>query len=402
MATNILDSVSSKVALGDEDQGLTDDPAVKKIYQGSTVVYENAHAAIANNSITHPWWEADTQYPGSQAKVVPEQYWNGHQSQSDFASIYTDGWGHYSPLFTNTIDYQSYMGRMYLYRFNTKVPGASGGHSNREHVDLARCSTGYAGRASTGSGIGATAQKRILKMHGAGAALSTTANYDVDRTYPSPPITSCTTDDHPDIDSNLSWAANSGDTRPQKAWYYNQYFTSLTAPDSATQATFGCYVRVPSDDMLRDRNGGCVQLKQIYNGQFSGQQAGKVDNIIIRKDSSSPLTDLKTGSISNLVNNKAQAHYQWSGPQHTAFFSPRGINNWNDQVEISAHQFVDAADISEFTKVSRTVSLNSGTSRTYNFSVGFLESHSYLVAMIMGQNPLSGSVQFYNCFVVFS
>ena len=69
---------------------------------------------------------------------------------------------------------------------------------------------------------------------------------------------------------------------------------------------------------------------------------------------------------------------------------------------ISDHQYEDVEDFSQFKKVSRTVTLDSGTSRKYNFSVGFLESHHYLLAIIMGYNPPSGSVDFYNCFVVFS
>lgn len=390
MAQNIFNSVSSKPAVGDENQGLTDDPSAKKIYQGTDVVYENAHAPIANNAIVHPWWEGDTQYPGAIYKNQAEQYWNGHQSQSAFANIYTDDWGHYSPLFTNNIDYQSYTGRYYLYRFNTKIPDAGGGHSNIEHVDLARCSSGYTSYRLTGSGIGATAQKRILKLHGAGHRLNA-VNHDIDRTYTTPPITTCTTANHSTIDS--------GDTsffaEASERWYMNQYFTSVTAPDSATQATFGCYVRQPSDDPLKENNGGCIQLKQIKDGLISGQQAGQVDNIIIRKNSSSKLTNLRTGTITD-----QQAHYQWSGPQHESLMSSRGINNWNDQVVISAHQFVDAADIDNFKKVERTVSLASGTGRKYNFAVGFLENHQYLNAFY--NTGATGAVWFYNCFVVFS
>ena len=394
MAQNIFNSVSSRPAIGDEDQGINDDPSIKKIYHGSTVVYENAHAAIENNSITHPWWEADTRYVASDAKGQSEWFWNGHQSMSDFSSLYTEDWGHWSPLFAQST-YESYVGRYYLYRFNVLDPGdhTSSSHDDVEHVDLARTTTGWTYPRLTGSGIGATAQKRILLMHGAGNILMSGLNKDVDRSYPAIPITSCTTASHSTIDSgdtNFS-------TEAAERWYFAQMFTSVTAPDDATQATFGCYVRQPSDDPLRTNNGGCVQLKQIKDGTFSGQQAGQVDNIIIRGDSSSKLTNLTTGTITN-----QQAHYQWSGPQHESLIGSRGINQWNDQVVISAHQFVDAADCDNFKKVERTVSLASGTGRKYNFAVGFLENHANLHLSPFSSYGPTGAVWFYNCFVVFS
>ena len=408
MAQNIFNSVSSRPAIGDEDQGINDDPSIKKIYHGSTVVYENAHLPIANNSIAHPWWEADTQYAAADAKGQLERYWNGHQELSGFSSIYTDGWGHYSPLYANS-DYSSYIGRYYLYRFNALNPDGtssseSGKYLDDEHVDLARTTSGYSSNALSGTGTGATAQKRILLMHGAGNILQKTlamSNYNASRKYPLPPITSCATSNH-----NTFGLSNSGSSgwasQAAERWYYAQMFTSVTAPDDATQATFGCYVRQPSNDPLRTNNGGCIQLKQIFTG--SQYLEGRIDNIIIRGDSSSKLTDLRTGDVTTTVNFYNQAHFQWSGPNHTANFTSNSdsIHLWNDKSYISAHQFVDAADIDNFKKVERTVTLESGTSRRYNFSVGFLENHANLKIQSNSSDGPSGAIWFYNCFVVFS
>ena len=138
MANNILNSVSSKIALGDENQGINDDPAILKVYSGTDLVYENAHLPIDNNSIEHPWWEADTQYTASDAFGQLERYYNGHHDFANTPNAYTEGWGHFSPLYANS-NYTSYIGRYYLYRFNTINPtGTKTGYTTDEHVDLGR------------------------------------------------------------------------------------------------------------------------------------------------------------------------------------------------------------------------------------------------------------------------
>ena len=238
-------------------------------------------------------------------------------------------------------------------------------------------------------------------MHGGGSLFHSAYNKNATRTYPLPPITSCATTNHPQFDSNSTGSGN-WNTSKSERWSYSQMYTSITAPDSATQATFGCYVRQPSNDPLHTNNGGCIQLKEIYPGiQFLD---GRVDNIIIREDSNSKLTNLRTGTGQNYTTGDYynQAHFQWSGPNLTANYngSAESITHWNQRVTISSHQFVDAADIDQFKKVERTVTLRSGTNRKYNFSVGFLENHANLLES--GTRPPSGAVWFYNCFVVFS
>lgn len=392
----VLNSVSSQANVGGTDDN------IKKIYQGTDLVYDNAHLAIENNAIAHPWWEADTQYAAADVFTNDETYFNGHQSLgSTWTNVFTDGWGHHSPLYD--ADYASYIGRYYLYRYNTlNPPGISDtDYEDDEHVDLARTVSSYSSNALAGTGTGATAQKRILLMHGAGNILDATKNQDANRSYPLPPITSCSSTFYPNF-SNSTGGSSNWDSNKAQRWVYSQMYTSITAPDSATQATFGCYVRQPSNDPLRTDNGGCIQLKEIYQGQQFLE--GQVDNIIIRDSISSKLTNLRTGTPNFTVDFKNQAHYQWSGPNHTSNYasSPESITHWNDRVTISSHQFVDAADIDQFKKVERTVSLRSGTSRKYNFSVGFLENHANLNLTANQSDGPSGAVWFYNCFVVFS
>jgi hypothetical protein len=404
MANNILNPVSSRPAVGDEDQGITDDPSISKIYQGETLVYENAHSPIADNAIAYPWWNADTTYIAADAFTTDETYWSGHQSFGGiWANAYTQGWGYHSPLLDN--DYAGYIGRYYLYRFAAlNPPGTSTAQSGKylddEHVDLARTVDGYSSNALSGNGTGATAQKRILLMHGAGNLLSHTRNRDANRSYPLPPITSCATTTFGNF-TNSTGGQSAWTTNDNERWVYTQMYTSLTAPDSATKCTFGAYVRQPSDDPLRTDNGGCVQLKEIFQGtQFLD---GRVDNIIIRGDSSSRLTNLRTGSPNYTIDFKNNAHYQWSGPNHTSNYDgvDTNIHHWNQNVTISSHQFVDAADIDQFKKVTRTVDLRSATGRKYNFSVGFLENHANLHLSTGQSYGPTGAVWFYNCFAIF-
>jgi hypothetical protein len=278
----------------------------------------------------------------------------------------------------------------------------NGKYLDDEHVDLARTVTGYSSNALSGTGTGATAQKRILLMHGAGNILHSAFNRDANRTYSLPPITSCATTNHPNFDLNTG-GSSAWSTNAAERWCYSQMYTSLTAPDSATKCTFGAYVRQPSDDPLDTDNGGCIQLKEIFAGtQFLD---GRVDNIIIREDSNSRLTNLRTGTGQNFtVNFVNNAHYQWSGPNHTSNYvsgSDVSIHHWNQNVTISDHQFVDAADIDQFKKVERTVDLRSATGRKYNFSVGFLENHANLHLSTGQSGGNSGAVWFYNCFAIF-
>ena len=238
-------------------------------------------------------------------------------------------------------------------------------------------------------------------MHGAGNILDASKNQDANRSYPLPPITSCASTFYPNF-SNSTGGSSNWDSNKAQRWVYSQMYTSITAPDDATQATFGCYVRQPSNDPLRTDNGGCIQLKEIYQG--ASFLDGRVDNIIIRDGISSKLTNLRTGSPNYTIDFKNNAHYQWSGAGHTSDYngSSESVNHWNDNVTISSHQFVDAADIDQFKKVERTVDLRSATGRKYNFSVGFLENHANLNLTPGVSDGPSGAVWFYNCFVVFS
>ena len=396
---SVINPVSAQISVG----GTNDN--IEKIYQGDELIYENGHNAIPGNAIAHPWWEADTQYAAADAFYQGETYWNGHQSLgSTWTNVFTDGWGHHSPLLDS--DYAGYIGRYYLYRYNTlNPPGTStilsGKYLDDEHVDLARTVDDYNNNALDGNGTGATAQKRILLMHGAGNILHSAFNRDANRSYPLPPITSCATTNHPNF-TNSTGGSSAWSTNAAERWCYSQMYTSITAPDSATQATFGCYVRQPSNDPLRTDNGGCIQLKEIYQGQQFLD--GKVDNIIIRGDSSSKLTNLRTGSPNYSIDFKNNAHYQWSGAGHTSDYNGASetVNHWNQNVTISSHQFVDAADIDQFKKVERTVTLRNATNRKYNFSVGFLENHANLHLSTGQSYGPTGAVWFYNCFVVFS
>ena len=406
----ILNSVSTKIRRGDqEDAG--GDSTIKKIYRGDKLVYENAHLPITGNAVEHPWFEGDKKYNNPHGRSAAQEEWNGWHSETGNPLNYTDGWGKYSPLFTNVFDYKSYDGKYFLYRYRT--PGAGSyflsGHSDDEHVDLASAASTWnlfpvGGEELSGAGVGAQVQQRILLLHGAGDNFDP-VNKDPDRSYATPPITSCTTEDYGDVGTE---DFDSPSSLRDKRWALHQYMCQVTVPDDAKSMTFGAYVRIPKNDMLDDKNMGCITaILPAYNA--SDECFNRVNTIIFRKAADASSTILREGSVSGVVSGKStfsQGHYQWSGPTldtGSDGFGTRGINRWNDFADISDHKYEDAEDYHEFKKVSRTIygeDLRSGnTSRLAILSLGFLENHSNLPDSRTG-TP-SGAVHFYNVFATF-
>ena len=374
----LLNPVSSQTKLGDSDYS--------RVYQGSDLVYENAHNAISGNTISNPFFDSDAKYPGAIGLGFAQELWAGWANSS---LGYPADWGFHSPLFSNPYDYKSYLPNYFLYRYNTKGVGL-GSFANDEHVDLAR-TVSYSYQLS--------AQKRILKLHGAGNRLTTINTNTANRSYPSPPITSCH-NDGVTIGSSFSTDSN-------KRWCMHSYVAEVAIPSNATGATFGAYVKCPSDDHFKTLNGGVVALI-LPEYAFDHSCTTRVHTMIFRKSTSSSSFDLVEGS--NTAGN-GTAHFNWSGLTDSHNFATRGAHRWNDYVHISAHQYEDSDNYHEFKKVSRTVtnaSINAlkrpdvGNALQYGHALlvlGFLENHSYL-----GQYPTgpTGAIQFYNPFVTFT
>tara|TARA_Y100000992_G_scaffold39182_1_gene22008 strand:+ start:110 stop:1243 length:1134 start_codon:yes stop_codon:yes gene_type:complete len=374
----LLNPVSSQTKLGDSDYS--------RVYQGSDLVYENAHNAISGNAVSNPFFDSDAKYPGAIGLGFAQELWAGWASSS---LGYPANWGYHSPLFTNPYDYKSYLPNYFLYRYNTLGKGL-GSYANDEHVDLAK----------TVSSIGnLTAQKRILKLHGAGNRLMTGNTSTANRSYPSPPITSCHNDGIT-IGSSFS-------TNLSHRWCMHSYVAEVAIPSNATGATFGAYVKCPSDDHFKMLNGGVVAL--ILPEYASNHACStRVHTMIFRKQSSTGSFDLVEGD--NTAGN-GTAHFNWSGLTDSHNFATRGAHRWNDYTYISAHQYEDSEDYHEFKKASRTVTNASGNALKnpifgnalqYGHALlvlGFLENHSYLGQYNSGP---TGAIQFYNPFVTFT
>ena len=375
----LLNPVSSQTKLGGSDYS--------KVYHGPDLVYENAHNAIANNAVSNPFFDSDAKYPGSIGLGNAQELWAGWANSS---LGYPADWGYHSPLWSNEFDYKSYLPNYFLYRYNTLGVGL-GSYANEEHVDLAR----------TVSSIGdLTAQKRILKLHGAGSRLTTGNTSTANRSYPSPPITSCHNDGVGSIGSSFS-------TNMSHRWCMHSYVTEVAIPSNATGATFGAYVRCPKDDHFKSLNAGVVAL--ILPEYASNHSCTtRVHTMIFRKNSQNNHFQLVEGDNTS---GNGSAHFNWSGLTDQHNFSSRGAHRWNDYVYISAHQYEDSDNYHEFKKVSRTVTNASGnalkrpdTGNALQYGhallvLGFLENHQYL-----GQYPSgpTGAIQFYNPFVTFT
>ena len=375
----LLNPVSSQTKLGGSDYS--------RVYQGSDLVYENAHNAISGNAVSNAFFDSDAKYPGAIGLGFAQEQWAGWASSS---LNYPANWGYHSPLFTNPYDYKSYLPNYFLYRYNTKGVGL-GSYANDEHVDLAK-TVSYSYQLS--------AQKRILKLHGAGNRLMSANISTANRSYPSPPITSCHNDG---ATIGSSWSTNLS-----HRWVMHSYATEVAIPSNATGATFGAYVKCPSDDHFKTLNGGVVAL--ILPEYASNHACStRVHTMIFRKSTSSSSFDLVEGD--NTTGN-GTAHFNWSGLTDSHNFATRGAHRWNDYTYISAHQYEDSDDYHEFKKASRTVTNASGNALKSPISnnslqyghallvLGFLENHQYLSAY--GNSGPTGAIQFYNPFVTFT
>lgn len=375
----LLNPVSSQTKVGDLEYS--------RVYHGPDLVYENAHNAISGNAVSNPFFDSDAKYPGAIGLGFAQEQWSGWASSS---LNYPANWGYHSPLFTNPYDYKSYLPNYFLYRYNTLGIGL-GSYANEEHVDLAR----------TVSSIGnLTAQKRILKLHGAGNQLTSINTNAANRSFPSPPITSCHNDG---VTIGSSWF-----TDRSERWCMHSYVAEVAIPSNATGATFGAYIKCPKDDHFKALNGGVVALILPEYNSSTQQCSTRVHTMVFRQSAQSSNFNFVEGD--NTAGN-GTAHFNWSGLTDSHNFAARGAHRWNDFSYISAHQYEDSENYHEFKKASRTVTNASGNAlrnpifgNSFQYGhallvLGFLENHSYLGTYPTGA---TGAIQFYNPFVTFT
>ena len=258
-------------------------------------------------------------------------------------------WSTYGQLFIHNADFQTNMGANYLANF----PGFK---------DL--------------GGVNLDDQPKVIKLFGTGTNFPSNTgdnvNTDNTRSYESP---------------NLVGFADSApaSTFPDSgAWCRHEFSQGVAVPNSATKVKFGAYIRTPSDDLFRDLNCGGVYIWQDIAA--SPPSNVYINAIVVKKPTDT--INLVTG-----IRGALDGQQQWSGVGD----ENDGTLRWNDTANIQSIDYKSTSDHQQFRKVEKEVTLQSGTSRRLGLAMFFGENQGNLDES--GTN--TGSIQFYNPFIVF-
>lgn len=260
--------------------------------------------------------------------------------------VYFGKWSHFGQLFTSDFDYKTYVGNS----FNANFPAFK---------DL--------------GGGALDNQPKCVKLYGSGSNFpdnDTNVNTDNTRSFPL---------------SGMSSTTTPGTFPDSGTWVRQGWSQGVAVPDSATTVTFGAYVRIPSDDQLRDLNVvGC------YINQSTGSN-NYVNAMYIREDGqlftfvTGALNDKHWSGLSDSID--AQSNTEYSIRYNTTS-TAQSITPYNQ------------SDFNQFKKIEKTVTLQTGTSRRLTYEMFFGENQSYL-SPVSAPTP-SGAGFFYNPFVTFA
>ena len=309
---------------------------------------------ILNGSLAAAW---NNGRPGGSNRLIPSIPGNALENPTfDVAEsppfgnafngvVYFNKWGHFGQLFTSDFDYKTHVGNAYLANFPA-------------FKDL--------------GGV-LDDQPKVLKLFGAGTNFPsnvTNTNTDNARTFPL---------------SGMSFTATPGTYPDGGTWVRQGWSQGVAVPDSATTVTFGAYVRIPSDDQLRDLNVvGC------YINQNTGS-SNYVNAMYIKEDGQ--MFSFKTGSGN-------ANHWSGLGDDITAGGNTEYPVRYNTVSTIQSITPYLQSEFSQFKKIEKTVTLQAGTNRRLTFEMFFGENQDYLTP-VSAPTP-SGAGLFYNPFVLYS
>jgi hypothetical protein len=288
--------------------------------------------SIPGNALENPTFDVVTSPPFGNA-------YNG--------VVYFGKWSHYGQLFTSDYDYKTYVGNSFHANFPA-FKDLGGGELDD--------------------------QPKILKLYGAGTNFpdnTSKTNNNNGRAFPL---------------SGMSFTTLPGTYPDGGTWTRQGWSQGVEVPDSATTVTFGAYVRIPSDDQLRDLNVvGCYINQSTGSNNF-------VNAMYIKEDGQ--MFSFKTGSGLN--------KFHWSG------LSDRLDANGNTEYSTRENNVCTVQDITpylqsefaQFKKIEKTVTLQGGSNRRLTFEMFFGENQDYLTPVSTG-TP-SGAGFFYNPFVIYS
>jgi len=286
--------------------------------------------------------------PGPTAKVESYNCDDAGFYTNDGFPISITGWKHYSPTFTNTVDYKSLAPQYFL---NAYPP-----YSLEE---------GPAGR-------------HLIKQFGIGSTLIDFNS--LARTYPEPPMRQIT-------------SSITGDGSGTTNWAKYEMYQSVNIPVGATSVKFGAMVLCPSNDLLRPYNFGGVY---IFAGPGDGKPPVSV-NFTAICGSSVPTLPGEQATYTNYEESTSNSLFMFAGP--SIYLSE--TNRWNSNLYIKGSKSL-ASTYQTWKQVNVQTSIPFGNAGVDNtklaFSMYFAESHSYL----NGDGTPSGSIWFYDPYVVFS
>lgn len=271
-------------------------------------------------------------------------------------------WKHYSPTFTNTVDYKSLAPKYFL---NAFPPYTIGG--------------GPAGR-------------HLIKEFGIGGTLIA-FNNNFNRSYPEPPMRQITSD-------------TTGAGGVTQDWAKYEMYQVVNIPVGATVVNVGAMVLCPASDDLRPYNFGGFYIFAGNSGTWS------VDFAAIC-GSSVPILPGSQGAplYTNYQESSSNSLYMWAGPSFVT--GGEAVNRWNSNLYLRGQNVLDggsntaqrpASDYRTWKQLNVRIPLplggsGSGVDNTQlGFSMYFAESRGYL----NDDGTPSGSIWFYDPYVVFS
>ena len=320
-------------------------------------------STIGTNALQNPLFDSDNGYP------IGETF-NG-QTRAGSSSWLP---AHWSPCSSNAPGGNATLVNTF---FNTNY---------RPYDDTAKFGGEEAGEAPNRylTGINYSGG-RSIKMYGVGQAIrSETRNPD--RTYPEYTVTH-TTGATRTIDGTTPW----GET---DCWTKYEWTQGVSIPDGMNTATFGAYVKCDPSDLFRALNFGGIYTFQNTTAFGSSPQNVFVNVIAVKRASTN--LNLKSGTIP-----ADQGQFHWGGNSQYLGNNVYGAR-WNDTSNVESITYKDAEDYPEFIAIEKTITLQSGTGRKMGLGMYFMENQSYLPETPPDPNPLSGSIQFYNPFLIFS
>ena len=239
-------------------------------------------------------------------------------------------------------------------------------------------------------------QDRVIILHGAGdlfkdEAVNNFNNDNADRG-------DGTTGKHVDFfkmrivsNTTLSTISSSQSMDDAAIWVRNEWYQEVAVPDSATTCTFGAKIRVNPTDPLRELN-----FSGMYCWTDSADRNSRVVNYFGVRHDDATFT-LPTGSLTG-----DPAEYNWNGMEYVPstgnaatpahYVTPTAST-------VTQKAMLDQGDLSDWTDVEYSFTLESGTSRYVAMALYFAENSTYMQG---DDDTNSGTVKFYAPFMTFS